>query len=97
MVVFGERGKPEDSGKNLLVQSREPTNKLNPLESRVVSKDKRVGKYAGSREAQNTRERRGAGKFYLRIYFSRFYTLSEIKGYSSFKSSFQIWQKNCCS
>ena len=48
MLVFGERGKPENSGKNLLVQSREPTNKLNPLESplesRVVSKDKRVGK-----------------------------------------------------
>ena len=95
MVVFGERGKPENSGKNLFVQSREPTN--NPLESRVVSKDKRVGKYARSRETQNTRERRGAGKFYLLIYFSCFYTLSEIKGYSSFKSSFQIWQKNCCS
>ena len=38
MLVFGERGKPEYPRKNLLVQSREPTNKLNPLESRVSTR-----------------------------------------------------------
>ena len=28
MLVFGERGKPENLGKNLLEQSREPTNSV---------------------------------------------------------------------
>ena len=77
MLVFGEREKPENSGKNLLVQSREPTNKLNPLESRVVSKDKRVGKIRTlTRNSEYTRKE-GSGEilsahlFFLLLYPER--------------------------
>ena len=77
MLVFGERGKPENPAKNLLLQSREPTNKLNPLESplesRVVSKDKRVEKIRTlTRNSEYTRGE-GSGEIYLRVYFSLYF------------------------
>ena len=94
-LVRGENRRTRGKTSWYRVENQQTNSIHSSLESSLKTKEQE--KYARSRETQNTRERGGAEKFYLRIYFSRFYTLSEIKGYSSFKSSFQIWQKNCWS
>ena len=84
MVVYGERGKPENSGKNLSEQSRERTNKRNPrespLESQVVSKDKRVGKIRTHTRNSEYTLGEGSGEILsARVFFPLFFRSAKSK------------------
>ena len=49
MSVFGEKGKPDDPGKNFSGQRREPTNKLSPHMQRGLGIKSNLGHIGGRR------------------------------------------------
>ena len=80
MLVFGERGKPEIPGKNLSEQSRERTNKRNPRESQLVSKDKRVGKIrTHTRNSEYTRGEESGEILSACVFFPLFFRSAKSK------------------